>query len=221
MNNIDDLLKKFNIIPRNRELFDQAFTHSTFANEKRTIKSYQRLEFIGDAILSKLSAIKAYHSHPKVSEGELTMIRANSVNGKTLAKFALDLQFDKLIKFGNNNEHLRKNENILEDVFEAFVGAIFLDQNEAKVEDFLEDNVYKNIVEAKKNNLKDPKTQLQEYLQAESREIIWYETKQQGEEFISEVFHDGNLFGKGKGKTKKEAETSAALNALKLMGKAN
>lgn len=219
MNNIEDLLKKFNIIPRDRELYYQAFTHSTFANEKRTIKSYQRLEFIGDAILSKLSALKAYQTHSKVSEGELTMIRANSVNGKTLAKFALDLQFDKLIRFGNSKDELRKNENILEDVFEAFVGAIFLDQGEAKVEEFLKDNVYKNIIEAKKSNLKDPKTQLQEYLQAESREIIKYETKQRGEEFISEIFHDGNSFGKGKGKTKKEAETAAALNALKLMGK--
>lgn len=220
MNSIEDLLRQYNIVPKDKELYYQAFTHSTFANEKRTIKSYQRLEFLGDAVLSKLSALKAYETHRRVAEGELTMIRSNSVNGKTLAKFALALHFDKLIRFGNNNDNLNKNEKILEDVFEAFVGAIFLDQGEAKVEEFLQDNVYKTIIEAKKDSLKDPKTQLQEFLQAESREIIQYETFQQGDDFVAEVFHDGNSFGKGRGKTKKEAETAAALNALKLMGKA-
>lgn len=218
-NNIETLFKQFNIIPKDKEVYLQAFTHPSFANEVRTAKSYQRLEFLGDSILQKLSAVKVFETYPRVDEGEMTIIRSNAVNGKTLAKFALDLGFDQMLRVGKNNDQLRKSEKILEDIFEAFVAAVYLDQGENKVQEFLKDNVFRFIIEAKNKELRNPKTVLQEFLQAESREIIFYETTQKGDDFYAEVFHDNNSFGKGKGKTKKEAEINAALDALKLMGK--
>lgn len=219
MDKIISFLEKSGIKPDNVELYYQAFTHPSFSNEKRFSKNYQRLEFLGDAILSKLSAERVFFKYSRLPEGDLTLIRSASVNGKTLAKFALDLEFDKLIRFGNTIEKLAKNDKILEDVFEAFVAAIYLDKGEEEVKNFLQSNVFQFIDDAKNQQIKNPKTVLQEYLQSESREAIKYNTIETTNGFESTVVHDGHTFGHGKGKTKKEAEVDAAAKSLELLGK--
>ena len=218
---LEGFLKKFNIKPKNIKLFYQALTHPTYSNEKRSALNYQRLEFLGDAILTKLSAEKTFHTYPNIDEGQLTIIKSNSVRGETLSNFSKKIGLNKFILIGKTRENLKNNKKILEDVFEAFIAAIYLDQGEEKVKEFLKDKVFEFIVKAKNKTLKNPKTILQEYLQSESREIIRYETVEISEEFVSEVFHDNISFGKGKGKTKKEAEINAAKNALKLIGREN
>lgn len=219
MNNLEKFLHSLQIPFKNFELYKQAFTHPSFSNENRSEKNYQRLEFLGDSILDKLVSEKIFKMYKKIPEGKMTIIRANSVNGTQLAHFALDLGLDKYIRFGKNSENLSKNPKILEDVFEALIGAIFLDLGEKNVEDFLEDNVFFFIEKSQDRNDKNPKTILQEYLQAESREIIEYIVKEISGGFEAKVLHDKNVFGIGQGKTKKEAEVNAATNALKLLGK--
>ncbi len=219
MNSILDLLKKLNIVPKNKELYYTALTHPSFANEKRFSTDYQRLEFLGDAMLSKAAALKVFTLYPKLAEGKMTIIRSNSVSGKTLASFSRELGLNKLLRVGNNGEDLKENEKVLADIFEAFVCAIFLDQGEERFDEFLDGYVYKFIKNSKGQEIKNPKTLLQEFLQAESREIIEYETSSEGDEFKTKVLHDKHTFGIGVGKTKKESEISAAENALKKLSK--
>lgn len=215
---IQQLLGKYGLKPKNLTWYLQALTHPSYSNEKKSEKSYQRLEFLGDAILSKLSAEKIFLRYPNMDEGEMTIIRSNSVNGKHLAQFTVELGLDNLIRFGNNNETLRKNEKILEDIFESFVGAIYLDLGEDAVKEFLVDTVFKFIKSSNEKEAKNPKTVLQEFLQAESRENIVYICKEARGGFKAKVLHDETTFGKGWGRTKKDAEISAAKNALEKLG---
>lgn len=215
---LQELLSKHGLKAKNINLYLQALTHPSYSNEKKHEKSYQRLEFLGDAILSKLSAEKIYTRYPYMDEGEMTIIRSNSVNGENLSKFTIELGLDNLIRFGNNNETLRKNKKILEDIFESFVAAIYLDLGEKAVMKFLETSVFKFIETSKEKEAKNPKTVLQEFLQAESRENIVYIAKEARGGFKAKVLHDDTIFGKGWGRTKKDAEISAAKNALEKLG---
>lgn len=194
-------------------------THKSYANEKKTKLNYQRLEFLGDAILDFLVSdylLKNFKNH---TEGEMSILRSNSVKGTQLAEFALNLELDKYLRVGNNSKDFKNNGKIYADIFESLIAAIYLDKGLERVKEFLKDNVFKFIKESKGEEIKNPKTILQEYLQLESRGTIEYKVRTKNEKFVADVFHEGNKFGTGTGTTKKEAEVQAASNALKLMGK--
>lgn len=213
-------LEKNNIVANNYKLFVEAFTHKSYSNEHKNSSNYQRLEFLGDAIIEKNVSEYLFNNFPDMSEGNMTLLRSKVVSGTTLANLAIDLEIDKYIRFGNNSKDFNSNSKIYADVFESLVGAIYLDQGEVSVKELLSKTIFKLINEFQDKNVKNPKTILQEYLQLESRGTIRYEStiKNDGS-FNATVYHEETRFGSGDGKTKKEAEVNAAKDALKLLGK--
>ena len=213
MAQINKFLENIGIKPTNLELYLEAFTHKSYTNENSG-KDYQVLEFFGDAVLDFVVSEYIYNKFPNLNEGEMSILRSNSVSGKQLAKFAFELNINEYSRFGNNSKGLPTNPKILEDMFEAIIGAIYKDKGIEVVKKFLENNVFLFIKNSGGNEIKNPKTLLQELLQSGSRGIIKYNTITKGNVFLSEVSHDEVIFGKGLGKTKKEAEVNAALKAL-------
>ena len=118
------VLEKLNISPININLYEQAFTHSSFSNENAGFLNFERLEFLGDAVLEIIISDYLY-KEKHLEEGTMTKMRANYVCEKACATYARDLEFEKDIKLGNNEE---VNDTIIADVFEAFIGAVYLDK---------------------------------------------------------------------------------------------
>ncbi len=206
-------------MPKNIDLYYQAFTHQTFANEKRYTKTYQRLEFLGDALIDAEVSIYLFEKFGNLDEGEMTLIRSACVNKNSFAEFSKQMGLGKLLRTGNGAASLKNNNSILADLFESLSAAIFIDQGRKSLLKLLEKTVFKKINVLSKKELKDAKTLLQELLQTESRESIKYITKVKGSSFVTIVKHDNNIFGEGEGTSKKESEQEAAKNALsKLKG---
>ncbi|CAM9108443.1 ribonuclease III [Mycoplasma marinum] len=214
---MEKILDQFGIKPKNIDIYYQAFTHQTFANEKRYNYTYQRLEFVGDALIDAAVGVYLFNNFPKLSEGEMTLLRAKAVNKDSFAKLSKRLKLGEILRVGNGAEELRENDSILADLFESFTAAIFLDQGREIFEAFMDVTVFEKLRKFSKKELKDSKTLLQEFLQSESREVVKYKTHKDGELFFSKVEHDGHHFGAGKGASKKEAEQRAAKAALKLL----
>ncbi|MCP4336753.1 MAG: ribonuclease III [Mycoplasma sp.] len=216
---IDKALKEFGIISKNKEIYYQAFTHQTFANENNYNYNYQRLEFVGDALIDSYVGLYLFNNYPKLNEGQMTLLRSNCVNKEALAKFSRSLNLGELLRVGNNSNELKDNEGILADLFESFSAAIYIDIGEIGLLGLLEATVFKMIDKLSNNELKDPKTLLQELLQTESRKSIKYKSHplNDGKLFEATVTHDNIVFGKGSGITKKDAEQEAAKSALKKL----
>lgn len=207
------------IEPKNIEYYFQSITHPSFSNENKFAKSYQRLEFLGDAILESATTEYVFKLCPEMNEGEMTILRSKAVSGNVIASFAKEIGLDQHIRFGNKSNELKNSEKILADIFEALVAAIHLDLGKEATLAFLDKNVFKFVRDSKNEELKNPKTILQELLQSYSREAIEYRTVESAGGFEATVYHDGHAFGTGKGPTKKEAEVKAAENSLKLLKK--
>lgn len=208
---------------KNQQLFKQAFTHRSYLNEvKYKIPSNERLEFLGDSIVSFIVSEYLYKKYPNFDEGTLTHLRSLLVNTKTLSLIARKLNFGKLLLLSKGEEESkgRENESLLENSFEAFVGAVYLDQGFRAVSDFLEaELLYKSDVFVQKKELKDPKSILQEKVQAKKQPSPIYKViKEVGPAhaklFTVEVYAKGKVLGKGIGKSKQEAEEKAAKEAL-------
>ena len=154
----------------NLNLFDQAFTHRSYLNEsRRKIESNERLEFLGDSILSFIVSEYLYKSYPQFNEGILTNLRSLVVNTKSLAKQAKDLNFGQLLKLSRGEEESggRENESLLANSFEAYIGGLFLDQGLDIVKTFVGSQLFPKIAEHVENrSFKDPKSLLQENVQA-------------------------------------------------------
>ena len=208
----------------NERLLKQAFTHSSYVNEHRR-KPYEdneRLEFLGDAVLELTVSEYLYKKYPLMSEGELTKLRAAIVCEPSLVKFAHALSFGKLVLLGKGEELTggRERPALLADVFEAFVGALYLDQGMDAVRVFLSRTVFPKIDEGAFSHVMDYKSQLQELVQRDAAGVIEYKIHQEkgpahNKEFVSNVFLNGELKGTGIGRSKKEAEQKAAEQALK------
>ncbi len=213
---------------KNKQLLTQAFTHRSFLNEtKEKMESNERLEFLGDSILSFVVSNHLYENHPDFNEGKLTNLRSLLVNTKTLASLARELQFGKLLRLSKGEEESkgRENQSLLADCFEAFVGALYIDQGIEAARDFiLETVIQKKEDFIKKKNLKDPKSLLQEYVQAQKQSSPTYtvlneEGPPHAKTFSIGVFVNKILLGKGEGKSKQEAEENAASQALEKISK--
>jgi len=211
-------LKSLDIFPKNFSLFYEAITHPSYKGENNYDVSYQRLEFLGDSVITRYAAEKIYKILPQAKEGDLTLLRAAVVNGKSLAKHTKKIGLDKFIRVASNAKELINNVSVNEDVFEAFIGAILLDQGDKKVYELLDKTVLHDIEFNATKNVKNPKTILQEYLQGEKRQSVKYITKKTNYGFTSSAISNGVVFGTGKGKTKKESEVAAAKEALGKVG---
>lgn len=208
---------------KNKSLFDQAFTHRSYLNEtKEHISSNERLEFLGDSIISFVVSQSLYVKYPKFNEGELTNLRSLMVNTQSLAEVASELELGKLLKLSKGEEQLkgRENKSLLADSFEALIGALFIDQGIAAVTDFLTEVLLPKAEKLADKTLKDAKSLLQELVQSKGHTQLLYKVvNEQGpahnKEFTVEVIVDDKILGIGKGRSKQDAEKNAAENALK------
>ncbi|WP_050181482.1 ribonuclease III [Domibacillus robiginosus] len=215
--------EKMGVQFRDESLLKQAFTHSSYVNEHRR-KPYEdneRLEFLGDAVLELTVSQFLYKTYPVMSEGELTKLRAAVVCEPSLVTFANELEFGRLILLGKGEEMTggRMRPALLADVFEAYIGALYLDQGMEAVIPFLEKIVFPKISAGAFSHVMDFKSQLQEFVQRElkgapSYRILEEKGPAHNKEFITEVSLNGTVLGTGSGRSKKEAEQFAARMAL-------
>ncbi len=218
---INELEKKIEYCFREKALLKQALTHSSFVNEQRIKKlpDYERLEFLGDAVLELTTSDFLFRRFPDVREGELTKRRASIVCGSSLAQCAENISLGEYILMGRGEESTggRHKENMISDVMEAVIGAIYLDGGFEKAVAFIHRFVLSDFEE--KRLFYDSKTLLQEYVQKEKGAILDYVLVNEygpdhSREFVVEARVNGNTVGKGIGKTKKGAEQQAAYEAL-------
>lgn len=210
-----DFLEKFDINIKNKELLKTALTHSSFANEVKGTMDYERLEYLGDAVLEVVVS-EYFYLNTDFKEGKMTKLRANYVCEKALATYSRKIGIDKLIRLGHGQMH-NLNDTIIADVFEAVVGAIYLDQGFAVAKKYIDAIIIPYIKNEADFNA-DYKTQLQEIVQTDKKSLDYEVIKEFGEAhdktFEVVVKIAGITYGKGIGKSKKEAEQMAALDAL-------
>lgn len=222
--NLDNLEKNLGIKFNNPKLLAQALVHRSYLNEvtDQRIRSNERLELLGDSILSFIISEWVFFQFPNYPEGELTNLRSNIVRTSSLAQIAKESQVGKylLLSRGEQESGGAQNPSILADTLEAIIGAIYLDQGIDVAQKFIKEKftpLIKTIT--KKGEFKDAKSILQEKLQAERKQAPIYKTlKEEGPDhdkiFTVGVYVQGKLLAKGKGKSKQTAEVEAAKKAL-------
>lgn len=213
---------------KNKKLFLQAFTHRSFLNEaKEKMESNERLEFLGDSILSFVVSEFLFKTYPHFPEGTLTNLRSRLVNTKTLAQVAKELDFGDLLQLSKGEEESkgRQNQSLLADCFEAFIGALYLDGGIQEVSAFLAEVLLPSAAEfVQKKSFKDAKSLLQEYVQGKKRGSPLYKVlSEEGPAhlriFTVGVYVQSKLIAQGKGNSKQEAEKQAAELALETIFK--
>jgi len=222
MSRLDSFFKKYNIKTKNVELYEMAFTHSSYNWDAKTSHhDYERLEFVGDSVVGFVVGTKLYNTHKDMREGELTKARSFLVQSEYLSKLALKEGFDKYIRTGKSmtQNDFRNHKSILEDIFEAVMGAIYLDQGIEFARKVIEKIYGDEIENFVLTELKDYKSMLQEAMQAEYRESVEYVVIEEkgpphNKMFTIEVRFNGLILGRGIGKSKKAAEQMAAQDAL-------
>lgn len=206
---------------RDEKLLKQALTHSSYANERKInkCKDYERLEFLGDAILEMVSSEFLFRKFPDMPEGQLTKLRASMVCEPSLAFCARDLELGRYLFLGKGEEATggRSRASVTSDVMEAITGAIFLDGGLQPAKQFIMDFILNDLEE--KQLFYDSKTILQEQIQKTPGKTISYElTGEEGPDhdkiFCVDVLIDGVKAASGKGKNKKSAEQEAAYHVL-------
>lgn len=227
MKDLQQFFTKFNIKPNNEELYLMAFTHSSFNSDAKTHHhDYERLEFMGDSVLSFVIASLIYKHHPEMNEGMMTRTRSSLVQSISLANKARAYQYNDFIRAGHslNVEQATNNQHILEDVFEAVIGAIYFDQGIMFAAEFIKKMFEDDVINFVVNEITDFKSVLQEAMQAEYRESVIYRLIDEkgpphNRTFSVEVTFNGQVLGHGTGKSKKEAEQKAAADALSKVAK--
>lgn len=209
-----NFLEKFNIKLKNENLLKIALTHSSYANEHKGCKNYERLEFLGDAVLELVTS-EYFYLYTNYKEGQMTKLRASYVCEKALATYAKKIGIDKHIRLGHGQIH-NLNDTIIADVFEAVVGAIYLDQGFDIAKNYIDTIIIPYIKKHIDFNA-DYKTRLQELVQTGRKSLEYEVVKETGEShkktFEVVVKIDDIIYGRGKGSSKKEAEQRAALDA--------
>lgn len=211
---------------KNKKLIEQALSHSSYANErKRPNGSNERLEFLGDSVLSIVVSDYLYKHLTSVAEGELTKLRASLVCEKSLHVFAKEIDLGEYLLLGKGEENTggRERPSILADAFEAVIAAIYLDGGMEAAAKHILRFIPKDVEHCRKPVFSDFKTVLQEVVQKNPEEKVEYvligeEGPDHNKRFVVEVCLNSQVIGKGKGRSKKEAEQLAAKEALELMG---
>ena len=211
---------------RNRALLETALTHSSYANENRAsgIVCNERLEFLGDSGLGVTVADFLYRHFPDMPEGRMTRLRAELVCEQSLHRVALELHLGDYLRLGKGEEHNggRKRASILSDAVEAVIAAMYLDAGMETAAGFIQRCLLDDVRAIETPTFTDYKTSLQELVQRHSGQVLSYELV--GEEgpdhaktFRVQVCLNGDPIGRGTGRTKKEAEQTAAANALEAL----
>lgn len=211
---------------RDPELLETALTHSSYANERHTPKgSNERLEFLGDSILGLVVADYLFRHFPDLPEGDLSKKRAALVCEKACCGFSRQLDVGRylLLSRGEQNSGGRTRPSILADAFESITAAIYLDGGMQEARRFILRFVLPLLGPAKPKAFQDYKTVLQEIIQKNPEDRLEYVLSGESgpdhdKHFTVEVRLDGNVMGRGGGRSKKEAEQQAAREALRLMG---
>ena len=211
---------------KNVSLLKNALVHTSYANEVRNgVTSNERLEFLGDSVLSVIVSDHIFNKFANMPEGELTRLRASLVCEKALCSFARELELGHFLYLGKGEDKGggRDRDSILADAFEAVLAAIYLDGGMECAKEFVMRFVLREIEIHTEENTKDYKTILQEIIQRNPEETVSYiltgsEGPDHDKSFTVEVHLNSNVIGEGTGKSKKQAEQMAAKQALSLMG---
>ncbi len=215
---------------KNRLLWQQAMTHSSFANKQsnelpEAVSHNERLEFLGDAILTFLSGDYLYARYPNRSEGELTTMRAALVDQSQLCHFAQSLELGSFLRMGKGAEKEggRQRARLLCSAFEAMIGAYFLDvgRDVQAVESYVVPLFDSVILSIAGRVVKDDKTQLQEWAHKRGERLEYLTVSSSGpdhnKEFVVEVRIAGKAYGRGWGKSKQNAQKAAAQVTLSML----
>lgn len=222
---VEKLEAQIGYVFQNKNLARQALTHSSYANERKInrIKDYERVEFLGDAVLELVASEFLYGKHEQMPEGVLSRTRAAMVCEPSLASCARELGLEHYILLGKGEEMTggRSRDSIVSDVMEALIGAIYLDGGLERAKAFIHRFVLEDMEH--KALFYDAKSVLQEEVQKDGGDVRYVLTGESGPEhdktFTVEVYQSDKLLGKGSGRNKKKAEQQAAYEALNLLRK--
>ena len=220
--NIELFEQKINYEFKNKEYILEALTHSSYSNENKNYPFNERLEFLGDSVLSIVISDYLFKKETKLPEGELTKIRANIVCEESLSEVSKNIHLGKYMLLGKGEEATggRERISILADALEAVIAAIYLDGGIKCAREFILTNMEKIINDSIKGKIfRDYKTCLQEVLQSNGENNIWYKLIEEkgpdhNKRFVMEVGINDTVLGVGEGKSKKDAEQVAAKCAL-------
>lgn len=223
MRDLKELFNKLNVKPKNVKLYELALTHPSYNADANTKHSdYERLEYMGDAVLDYVAADLIFNNFKDMEPGNMSKLRSFLVQSRTLSNYARAIDLPDFIKSGHSisEKQLRESDNILEDCFEAVIGAIYLDQGIEFVFNFIKEILIDDVMKFGKLDLTDYKSKLQEEMQAEHRESVHYVvTSESGpahdRTYVVNVLFNDIVLASGTGKSKKAAEQDAAKNALK------
>lgn len=213
-----EILKQLGITPNKLELYETAFTHTSFAYENG-MESYERLEYLGDAVLELVMSEYLYQN-TEYEEGMMTKLRAHYVCETALYEYSIRLKLNEYLKLGHGEEQTggKYRKAIVADIFESFIGALFLDQGIACAKKFIYDTVIPCIQNQEFDFFSDYKSKLQELVQTDQRSVNYHIIKEEGpahnKTFTAVVEIDDIVYGTGVAHSKKEAEQEAAKNAL-------
>ena len=224
MRSLEELFEHIHIKPTKDGLlyYELALTHPSYnadANTKH--QDYERLEYMGDAVLGFVSAELIFKLHPEMDQGMMSKLRSYLVKSKSLANYARKIHLADYIRTGHSitPEKINESDKILEDCFEALIGAIYLDLGIRKAYTYIKSFLYNDIKNTNVDVLTDYKTKLQEAMQAEHRDSVTYRVLEErgpahNKTFVVAVYFNDLLLAIGEGKSKKEAEEMAAKLAL-------
>lgn len=221
---MDELYTILKITPKDERLYITAVSHSSYANEHKAKRDYERLEFLGDAVVDLVVADYLYSNYNE-DEGEMTKVRASYVCENALYEYSMSLGLNRFIKVGHGEEKEggKYKKAIVADIFEAIMGAIYLDLGYATVRKTILNIVVPYIQDPNVIFFSDYKSSLQEYVQTEQKSLFYDLVKEEGPAhdklFTMEVKVDNIVYGKGVARSKKEAEQNAAKEALSKLAK--
>lgn len=216
-----------------RSLYQLALTHRSYANEHPEVSGHnERLEFLGDAVLGFLVGEMLYRMYPEMNEAELTRLRSRLVDEAQLSKIGAKMELGELMRLGKGaaKDNGRANPSLLNDTFEALIGAYYLDAGVVAVGEYVQplfraiaQELVTNLAKSHESSFIDTKNRFQQWALAHHKEVPHYEIIEEAtlpnnlKEFTAQVSVKGNVYGIGKGSRKKEAEKQAAFNALKQL----
>ncbi len=218
------LYRRFGILPHDENLYNLAFTHSSYNGMAGTRhQDYERLEFLGDSVIGMVTSELCYIYHPDMTQGRLSVLKAQFIRSAAEADYCKKLGLNEYIKVGASfAKDASSNVSLLEDVFESFIGAVYLDQGLTFCYKLVRSIYEEDIKNATIDMAINPKSYLQECMQADKKESVTYRIVSEigaggDKTFVAAVYFEGNEIGRGSGKNKKAAETEAARDALKKM----
>ncbi|MBQ3436034.1 MAG: ribonuclease III [Bacilli bacterium] len=219
---MEDLFKRLGIKIKDINLYNSAFSHSSYANEHKKKIDYERLEFLGDAVIDLVISEYLYQKSD-LGEGQMTKLRASYVCEDALYRYSTDLELNKYLKVGHGEEKSggKHKKAIVADIFEALMGAIYLDLGFDTVRRIILEIVVPYIEDEEVIFFNDYKSSLGEAVQTDNKSLQYEVIKESGPDhdklFVVAVIVDGITLGKGEAKSKKEAEQQAAKDALEKL----